>query len=117
MPGIFFLQMWVNRWWTTSALAPLGGIHSQFEILISHCRLNSDENNFNKLPELKVKRGSGQRDSPSREVGLSPFTGEQYYTHVIQDEDYGTKNVGQGICDVGKDYACKEKSIMKISQQ
>ena len=93
MPGISFLQMWVSRWWITSALAPLGSIHSQFEILISHFRLNSDENNFNKFSKLKVKRGGGQRDSPSREVGLSPFTGEQYYTHVTQDEDHGNKEI------------------------
>ena len=117
MPGISFLQMWINRWWTTSALAPLGGIHSQFETLSYHFSSNNDENNFNKFSQLKVKRGSVQRDSPSREVGLSSFTGEQYYIHVTQDEDHGNKNVGQGIGAVGKDYVCKEKSIMKMSQQ
>ena len=117
MPKISFLQMWVNRWWTTSALAPLGGIDSQFKTLSSHFRKNSDENNFNKFSELKVKRGSGQRNSPSQEVGLNPFTGEQYYTHVTQDEDHGNKDVGQGIGAVGKDYVCKEKSIMKMLQQ
>ena len=117
LPGIFFLQMWVNRWWTTSALAPLGGIHSQFEILSSHFSSNGDENNFNKFSELKVKRDSGQRDSQSQEVGLNPFTCEQYYTYVTQDEDHENKDVGQEIEAVGKDYVCKEKSIMKMSQQ
>ena len=73
--------------------------------------------NFNKLSELKVRRGNGQRESTSQEVGLSSFTGEQYYTHVTQDEDHGNKDVGQGIGAVGKDYVCKEKSIMKMSQQ
>ena len=34
-------------------------------------------------------------DSPSREVGLSPFTSEQYYTHVTQDKDHGNKDVCQ----------------------
>ena len=99
--------MWVNRWWTTSALASLGGIHSQFENLSSYFSLNGDENNFNKFFEFKVKRGSGQRDSPSWEVGLSPFTGEQYYTHATQDEDHGSRDAGQGFGAVGKNYIRK----------
>ena len=107
--------MWINRWWTTSVLAPLGGIHSQFETLNGYFFSNGDENNFNKFSELKVKRGSGQRDSPSREVGLSPFTGERYYTHATQDEDHGNKDIGQGVGAVKKDYVYKEKSIFKMS--
>ena len=61
-------------------------------------------------------RSSYERESPIQER-LSLFTGEEYYTHVTQDEDHGIRNVGPGIGAGGKDYTRREKGTMKMSCQ
>ena len=48
---------------------------------------------------------------------LSPFTGEEHYTHATQDEDHEIRNAGPGISAVGKDYTRRENSTMKMSYQ
>ena len=48
---------------------------------------------------------------------MSPFTGEEYYTHTTQDENHGIRNAGSGIGAVGKDYIGRENGTMKMSCQ
>ena len=54
------------------------------------------------FPQGRTHRGCDPvRESPIQER-LSPFTGEEYYTHATQDEDHEIRNAGPGIGAVGK---------------
>ena len=97
---------------TPSTSGPFGGTYSKFQTINSDSDSSGD---INRLSGGEVRSGY-KRESPIQER-LSPFTGEEYYTHAIQDEDHEIRNVGPGIGVVGKDYTRREKGTMKMSCQ
>ena len=61
---------------------------------------------------MKVAGGNGNDDGnygrrwntmPSQ-IPLSPFTGEEDFTHSTQDEDYGCMAAGEGVGVIGKQH-------------
>ena len=48
--------------------------------------------------------GGDNADRQQSEYPLSPFTGEDDFTHATQDEDHGSRRVGAGIGAIGKPY-------------
>ena len=104
--------------YTTSFLSgvhtsgPSGGAYSEFQTINSDSGSSGDINRYSG----GEARSGNERESPIQE-GLSPFTGEEYYTHATQDEDHGTRNVGPGIGAVGKDYTSRKNGTMKMSHQ
>ena len=97
---------------TPSTSGPFGGTYSKFQTINSDYGSNSD---INRYSDGEV-RSDYERESPIQER-LSPFTGEKYYTHAIQDEDHEIRNTGLEIGVVGKDYTRRENSTMKMSYQ
>ena len=47
--------------------------------------------------------GEYEYNSPSL-LPLSPFTGEEQFTHTTQDEDHGSRAAGIGIGAIGKKF-------------
>ena len=97
---------------TPSTSGPSGGACSEFQIINSDSDSSGDINRYSG----GEARSGYERESPIQER-LSPFTGEEYYTHATQDEDHGIRNVGPGIGAGGKDYTRREKGTMKMSCQ
>ena len=42
---------------------------------------------------------------------MSPFTGEDDFTHATQDEDHGSRRVGPGIGAIGKPYKGRQRMM------
>ena len=42
---------------------------------------------------------------------LSPFTGEDDFTHATQDEDHGSRRAGLGIGCIGKPYKGRQRRM------
>ena len=42
---------------------------------------------------------------------MSPFTGEDDFTHATQDEDHGSRRAGPGIGSIGKPYRGRQRRI------
>ena len=40
---------------------------------------------------------------------MSPFTGEDDFTHATQDEDHGSRRAGPGIGAIGKPYRDRQR--------
>ena len=97
---------------TSSISSPSTGTYSKFQTINSDSNSSGD---INRYFNSKV-RSDYERESSIQER-LSPFTGEEYYTHAIQDEDHGIRNAGPGIGAVGKIYTTREKGTMKMSCQ
>ena len=77
--------------------------------------INSDSSSsgdINRYSGGEVRSGY-ERESPIQER-LSPFTGEEYYTHATQDEDHGIRNVGPEIGAIGKNYTRREFFFYKF---
>ena len=97
---------------TPSTSSSSGGTYSEFQTINSDSGSSDD---INRYSGGKARSGY-ERESPIQER-LSPFTGEEYYTHATQDEDNGIRNAGPRIGAVGKDYTRREKGTMKMSCQ
>ena len=42
---------------------------------------------------------------------MSPFTGEDDFSHATQDEDHGSRRVGPGIGAIGKPYRGRQRRM------
>ena len=94
---------------TPSTLGPSKDTYSEFQTIDSDFGSSGD---INRYSDSEVRSGY-ERESPIQER-LSPFTGEEYYTHATQDKDRGIINAGPGIGAVGKDYTSRENDTMKM---
>ena len=55
--------------------------------------------------------GGDIADPQQSQYPLSPFTGEDYFTHATQDEDHGSRRVGRGIEAIGKPYRRRQRRM------
>ena len=55
--------------------------------------------------------GGDNADRQQSEYPLSPFTGEDDFTHATQDEDHGSRRAGPGIGTVGKPYRGRRRRM------
>ena len=58
--------------------------------------------------------GNDGGDIADRQISqypLSPFTGEDDFTHATQDEDHGSRRVGAGIGAIGKPYRGRQRRM------
>ena len=53
--------------------------------------------------------GGDNADRQQSEYPLSPFTGEDDFTHATQDEDHGFRRAGPGIGVIGKPYRSRQR--------
>ena len=47
---------------------------------------------------------------------MSPFTGEDDFTHATQDEDYRSRRVGLGIRAIGKPYIGRQRRMTQQNE-
>ena len=47
---------------------------------------------------------------------MSPFTGEDDFTHAIQDEDHGSRRASPGIEAIGKPYRGRERRMTPYNE-
>ena len=60
--------------------------------------------------------GGDNADRQQSEYPLSPFTGEDDFTHATQDEDHGSKRAGPGIGTVGKPYRGRRRRMAQHNE-
>ena len=94
---------------TPRTSSPSKDTYSEFQTIDSDYGSSGD---INRYSGGEVRSGY-ERESPIQE-SLSPFTGEEYYTHAIQYEDYWIRNAGLGIGAIEKDYTSRENGTMKM---
>ena len=47
---------------------------------------------------------------------MSPFTGEDDFTHATQDKDHGSKRAGPGIRAIGKPYRGRQRRLTQHNE-
>ena len=47
---------------------------------------------------------------------MSPFTGEDDFTHATKDEDHGSRRVGSGIGAIGKPYIGRQRRMTPYNE-
>ena len=47
---------------------------------------------------------------------MSPFTGEDDFTHATQDEDHGSRRAGPGIGAIGKPYRGRQRRMIPYNE-
>ena len=47
---------------------------------------------------------------------MSPFTGEDDFTHATQDEDHGSRRAGPGIGAIGKPYRGRQRRMTPYNE-
>ena len=60
--------------------------------------------------------GWDNADRQQSEYPLSPFTGEDDFTHATQDEDHGPRRAGPGIGAVGKPYRGRRRRMTQHNE-
>ena len=60
--------------------------------------------------------GGDNVDRQQSEYPLSPFTGEDDFTHATQDEDHGSRRAGLGIGAIGKPYRGRRRRMTQQNE-
>ena len=60
--------------------------------------------------------GGNNADRQQSEYPLSPFTGEDDFTHATQDEDHGSRRASAGIRAIGKPYRGRRRRMTQHNE-
>ena len=60
--------------------------------------------------------GGDIADPQQSQYPLSPFTGEDDFTHATQDEDHGSRRAGPGVEAIGKPYRGRQRRMTPYNE-